>query len=71
MGQAVEAETPDARGLGLVPADGHSRTYEDAQTRKHARAYGPGNQFLALVAWHEETHRWRPRKVFAQPDEIA
>jgi tRNA pseudouridine55 synthase len=71
MGQEVEAETEDAPQSGLVPADGHSRTYSDAQTTRHARAYGPGGQFLALVAWEEKTQRWRPRKVFTQPDELV
>jgi tRNA pseudouridine55 synthase len=70
MGQGVEAETQETRGLGLVPADGHSRTYDDARTHDYARAYGPGKQFLALVAWHEDTNRWHPRKVFTQPSEL-
>jgi tRNA pseudouridine55 synthase len=70
MGQGVEAETGQARGPGLMPVDGHSRTYNDAQAQAYARAYGPGQQFLALVAWHENTERWRPRKVFTQPSEL-
>ena len=67
MGQEVEGEAEDGPRAGLVPADGHSRTYEDAQIHHYARAYGPGEQFLALVARREGTNRWRPRKVFAQP----
>jgi tRNA pseudouridine55 synthase len=71
MGQSIEAETEDAPGTGLVPADGHSRTYDDAQAHEYARAYGPGKHFLALVSWHEGTNRWRPRKVFAQPTDLS
>jgi len=70
MGQDVEAAPQETRGPGLVPVDGHSRTYEDVQAHAFARAYGPGKQFLALVAWHEDTRRWRPRKVFTQPSEL-
>jgi tRNA U55 pseudouridine synthase TruB len=70
MGQGVEAAPQQARVPGLVPVDGHSRTYKDTLTHSYARAYGPGKQFLALVAWHEGTKRWRPRKVFTQPSEL-
>jgi hypothetical protein len=70
MGQGVEGAPQETRGPGLVPVDGHSRTYKDARTHSFARAYGPGRQFLALVAWHEDTRRWRPRKVFTQPSEL-
>jgi tRNA pseudouridine55 synthase len=71
MGQDIKARAEETHQPGLVPVDGHSRTYRDAQTSPHARAYGPGRQFLALVAWHAESHRWRPRKVFTQPDELV
>ena len=76
MGQGVSAELapgePSAapRGRGLLPVDGHSRTYAEARAHEYARAYGPGDQFLALVAWNEDAHHWRPRKVFVQPAEL-
>jgi tRNA pseudouridine55 synthase len=76
LGQAISAQVapgPAGAGTGapgLVPADGHSRTYHDAQTHGYARAYGPGEQFLALVAWDQEREQWRPRKVFVQPSEL-
>lgn len=73
MGQGVVAEIAapqEARRPGLVPADGHSRTFDDTQTHDYARAYGPGGQFLALVAWSEAAGQWRPRKVFTQPAEL-
>jgi tRNA pseudouridine55 synthase len=75
MGQAVAAElapgaSPAARGSTLLPVDGHSRTYADARAHDYARAYGPGDQFLALVAWNEDAGHWRPRKVFVQPAEL-
>lgn len=70
MGQEVEGEAEACARGGLVPADGHSRTYEDAQVHHYARAYGPGEQFLALVARREGANRWRPRKVFAQPTDV-
>jgi len=77
MGQGVTAEidagsmpSKRPRDSGRIPADGHSRTYDDAETQQYARAYGPGDQFLALVAWSEDHGQWRPRKVFVQPDEL-
>jgi tRNA pseudouridine55 synthase len=76
MGQGFSAELapgePPAasRGPGLLPVDGHSRTYAEARAHEYARAYGPGEQFLALVAWNEDAQHWRPRKVFVQPDEL-
>jgi tRNA pseudouridine55 synthase len=77
LGQGVSAEfaaketpPPDARRPGIVPTDGHSRTFDDTQTHEYARAYGPGEQFLALVSWNEAGHQWRPRKVFTQPGEL-
>jgi tRNA pseudouridine55 synthase len=70
MGQGVQVALQESHGPGLVPVDGHSRTFQDTQTHRYARAYGPGDQFLALVAWHEETDCWRPRKVFTQPSDL-
>jgi tRNA pseudouridine55 synthase len=81
MGQSVAGPAPDTvlaqvraadrrRFGGLVPADGHSRTFDDALASHYARAYGPGGQFLALVSWNQDTKRWRPRKVFVQPSEL-
>jgi hypothetical protein len=76
MGQGFSAElAPDEppaapRGPSLLPVDGHSRTYAEARAHEYARAYGPGDQFLALVAWDEDAQHWRPRKVFVQPDEL-
>jgi len=31
------------------------------------RAYDPGGQFLALVAYDHDRRRWQPKKVFADP----
>jgi tRNA pseudouridine55 synthase len=77
MGQSVEAETKagasagPSHGPSIIPADGHSRTFQDTQAHEYARAYGPGEQFLALVVWHRATNRWRPHKVFTQPAELT
>jgi tRNA pseudouridine55 synthase len=35
-----------------------------------ARAYGPGNTFLALVAYDPDADVWRPRKVFVDAGRI-
>jgi tRNA pseudouridine55 synthase len=76
MGQGVLAERAPAgapevqHAPGLLPLDGHSRTYAEARAHEYARAYGPGDQFLALVTWNEDAQEWRPRKVFVQPDEL-
>lgn len=79
MGQSVAGvahiESQPAEGrprpVGLVPTDGHSRTFDDLSTHDYARAYGPGAQFVALVAWDERAAQWRPRKVFVQSTELA
>jgi tRNA pseudouridine55 synthase len=36
-----------------------------------ARAYAPGNRCIALVYRDEQSDTWRPRKVFARPEEIG
>jgi tRNA pseudouridine55 synthase len=36
-----------------------------------ARAYGPGDQFVALVFRDANDAPWRPRKVFVRPKDIA
>jgi tRNA pseudouridine55 synthase len=36
----------------------------------HARAYGPGNRFIALVKSGKQASSWRPVKVFVKPDTI-
>jgi tRNA pseudouridine55 synthase len=57
MGQQVEA------------GDGERRTVaEDEEAR--ARAYGPGEQFVAIVFRDRETGLWQPEKVFARPEDI-
>jgi len=35
-----------------------------------ARAYAPGERFLAIVSWDGNAGAWRPRKVFIQPNQI-
>jgi tRNA pseudouridine55 synthase len=35
-----------------------------------ARAYGPGDTFLALVAYDPAVDVWRPRKVFCAPEQL-
>ncbi len=35
-----------------------------------ARAYAPDRQFIAIVAWDPEMAKWRPRKVFAQAEDL-
>jgi tRNA pseudouridine55 synthase len=35
-----------------------------------ARAYAPDRQFIAIVAWDPEMAGWRPRKVFAQAEDL-
>jgi tRNA pseudouridine55 synthase len=35
-----------------------------------ARAYAPGEQFVALVYRDRQSGTWRPRKVFVEPQEI-
>lgn len=77
LGQDVQAEAAETLRAGragagrvLVPADGHSRTYDDAQTHSYARAYGPDGRFLALAERRAGTDRWRPRKVFARPQDL-
>jgi tRNA pseudouridine55 synthase len=35
-----------------------------------ARAYAPDRQFIAIVAWDPQMTGWRPRKVFAQAEDL-
>ncbi len=53
-GQAVSGPPPD------IPTNG------DGAGEALARAYSLDGDFLAIVAYHAETERWRPHKVFAQ-----
>ena len=52
--------------MGQPVADGQGA---DADTL--ARAYAPGERFVALVYKDGHTGAWRPRKVFVQPEEIV
>jgi tRNA U55 pseudouridine synthase TruB len=36
-----------------------------------ARAYGPGEQFIALVCCDQDGDAWRPRKVFVAPEALT
>jgi tRNA pseudouridine55 synthase len=55
MGQAIR-DSAAAPGDTVVPGQ--------------ARAYGPENQFVALVSREQGTESWRPRKVFIDPQDI-
>jgi len=62
---ALQLSADEARRLcsGQPIVDGHGR----AEDGTLARAYDPGGQFLAIVAYDAQENVWRPRKVFVSP----
>lgn len=44
---------------------------EAAPEALQARAYAPGGKFIALLSREDSRVAWKPRKVFARPEEIA
>ena len=63
MGQSIEATATAGPG---GPANGAGRDQEAGL----ARAYAPGERFVALVYRDREHGTWRPRKVFIDPQQI-
>jgi tRNA pseudouridine55 synthase len=75
MGQAVRASDA-VPGEALAPGQAQPGQNAPDQTKSgqtwsgQARAYGPGNQFVALVSREQATAPWQPRKVFVDPQDI-
>jgi tRNA pseudouridine55 synthase len=69
MGQAVR----DPSGVPCQAESGETLSGETLSREtpsREARAYGPGDQFVALVAREPESGSWQPRKVFVEPQDI-
>jgi tRNA pseudouridine55 synthase len=67
LGQPVaDVQGADVRGVNVRGVDVRGA---DADTL--ARAYAPGERFVALVYKDGRGGAWRPRKVFVQPEEIV
>jgi tRNA pseudouridine55 synthase len=71
---AVHLDAEAARRLTMgqgVPHDSQGDATSSARESIRARAYGPGNQFIAIVHQDHITAMWRPDKVFVDPEQIA
>ena len=71
---AIHVPLDSARSLALGQAIQGPTAVGPQATGKQAglaRAYAPGQRFVAIVAWDQASARWRPRKVFAQPHDLA
>ncbi len=66
MGQSVKGVAAAGNTSAVVSA-GRDDSDDDAEL---ARAYAPGEQFVALVYRDPQSGDWRPRKVFVEPQQI-